>query len=244
MLTGKVSYITAQNIYVKFQNTEKIHAGDTIFRKVDDKLIPLFIVENISSVSCVGKPLDKTEVKIDDDVAIKVHEKIVPVKQKTDKTVEMPSSREIARTGTDSIIKVAEIKRKQDLQGSLSVSSYSNLSNTAIANSQRMRYTFSIRASNLANSRISAESYITFSHKLNEWDTIRKNIFYAWQLPARGPMMPIIMLISNYWSMELSSRTMCQRKWAGCKVHLLFLSKRTVVLPTGGWFISSTITPY
>ena len=42
-----------------------------------------------------------------------------------------------------------------------------------------MRYTLSLRANNLARSRFSGESYITFAHKLNEWDTIKKNVFYA-----------------------------------------------------------------
>ena len=202
--TGKVSYITAQNIYVKLQNTEKIHTGDTVFRQLDNKLIPLFIVENISSVSCVGKPLGKMEIKIDDEIAVKVHEKAEPGKQKTDKTIDKTALPVIAPVETDSIKKVNELKRKQNIQGSLSVSSYSNLSNTPAANSQRMRYTFSLRANNLGQSRFSADSYITFSHKLNEWDSIKKNVFYA---------LKIYSLAVKY---DLSDKT---NIWVGRKIN-------------------------
>jgi hypothetical protein len=204
LLTGKVSYITEQNIYVKFQSTEKIHAGDTIFRQVDNRLIPLLIVENLSSVSCVGKPVDKTEVKIGDDVAIKVHEKTATVQQKTEKQADINSPPEIQLETVDLNSQVIDIKRKQNIQGSLSVSSYSNLSNTSMSNSQRMRYTLSLRASNLANSKVSAESYITFSNKLNEWDSIKKNVFYA---------LKIYSLAIKY---DLSEKT---NIWLGRKIN-------------------------
>lgn len=179
LLAGKVSYITTQNIYVKFQSTEKIHPGDTIFLKIDNKLIPLFIVENISSVSCVGKPFNKMEVKIDDEVAIKVHEKMEPVRLKTENKVDLPLSSGIKKEETDSVKKDVAVQRKQNIHGSLSASSYSNLSNTPVDNTQRMRYTFSLRASNLAKSRISAESYISFSHQLNKWAEVQQNVFNA-----------------------------------------------------------------
>jgi hypothetical protein len=179
LLTGKISYITSQNVYVKFESTRNILAGDTVFLQQEDKLIPLFIVENISSVSCVGKLLSNTEIKIDDVVAAKVHEKTMPIPPKDDHSVAVASLPAVKGTGNDAAGKAVLVKRRQDIQGSLSVSSYSNLSNTPVENSQRMRYTFSMRAANMANSRLSAESYISFSHKLNEWDTIRKNVFYA-----------------------------------------------------------------
>jgi hypothetical protein len=42
-----------------------------------------------------------------------------------------------------------------------------------------LRYTFSTRASNLGNSRFSAESYITFSHQLNNWAEVKANVWNA-----------------------------------------------------------------
>jgi hypothetical protein len=40
-----------------------------------------------------------------------------------------------------------------------------------------MRYTFSLNAKNIANSGLSAESYISFSHKNKRWGDIKENIF-------------------------------------------------------------------
>ena len=68
-------------------------------------------------------------------------------------------------------------KPQQDISGRVSLSSYSNFSNTPGGNSQRMRYTFSINAKNIANSKLSGESYISFVHKDGEWSEIQDNIF-------------------------------------------------------------------
>ena len=157
LLTGKVSYITAQNIYVKFPGTENIHKGDTVFIQSGTNLIPIFLVESLSSVSCVGKPLVKTEIKLDDDVFVRVKVKKADMVVKTEEPVELPIAPGAVRDTAVTVAKVAEVKRKQDIQGSVSVSSYSNLSNTTADNSQRMRYTFSARANNIVDSRFSAE---------------------------------------------------------------------------------------
>lgn len=180
LLAGKVSYITAQNVYVKFANTENIHPGDTIFRKVNDKLVPLFIVENISSVSCVGKLFPNIELKVDEEIASRIPKR----KQSENTKVATPANTSSPQSGksTDqaaSTEKGTGLKRQQDIQGSLSISSYSNLSNTDIDNTQRMRYTFSLRANNVAKSPISAESYISFTHRLNNWSEVQQNIFSA-----------------------------------------------------------------
>jgi len=176
---GKVSYLTGQNIYVKFETTESIHPGDTVFRKVDNQLIPLFVVENLSSVSCVGKPLDKFIAKAGDEVVVRVPVKSIPIKEVPIKpaAIQIVPAIEAAQPAlTDTLTKA---KREQDIQGSLSVSSYSNLSNTPVDNSQRMRYTFSLRANNLAKSRFSAESYVSFAHRINEWEEVQQNVFNA-----------------------------------------------------------------
>ena len=179
LLAGKVSYITIQNIYVKFSGTENIHLGDTVYLQTGNDLVPLILVESLSSVSCVGKPLGKVDVKPDDSVVVKVKIKKAEVKVKADDPVELPISPAAVRDTAGSPVKATELKRQQDIQGSLSVSSYSNLSNTTADNSQRMRYTFSTRANNLGNSRFSAESYITFSHQLKKWSDVQQNVFNA-----------------------------------------------------------------
>ena len=50
---GKISYVTAQNIYVKFSSTATITAGDTLYLTRDGHLVPGAIVKDLSSISCV-----------------------------------------------------------------------------------------------------------------------------------------------------------------------------------------------
>ena len=178
--SGKVSYITAQNIYVKFETTEGIKVGDTIFLQSVSRHIPIFMVESISSVSCVGKAFGGVEVKIGDDAfarlpAVKEPARQEPEKKKDDMAVVLPP----VTITKDSIKKEEPVKRKQLIEGSLSESVYANLSNTSAENSYRARYTVSMRASNLGASRLSAETYITLNSKLNDWAEVKANLFNA-----------------------------------------------------------------
>ena len=54
IIAGSVSYISSQNIYVKFENTESIEVGDTLFIKEKNNFLPAIKVDHKSSKSCVG----------------------------------------------------------------------------------------------------------------------------------------------------------------------------------------------
>ena len=62
IITGTVSYISSQNIYVKFESTEGIEIGDTLFFQNNSNIIPAIVVEYKSSGSCAGVSL--TNIKI------------------------------------------------------------------------------------------------------------------------------------------------------------------------------------
>lgn len=171
---GTISYITSQNIYVKFQSTSQILIGDTLYFNQNGILSPALIVTNLSSISCVCSPLSNIELKVNDKLTTKIKKAeievepndkgeeqaiIVPVKQETN-----PVSKE-------------PFKPKQNIRGRLSLASYSNFSNTEGGNSQRMRYVLSLNADHISNSKISAETYIAFSHKDDNWSEIQNDIF-------------------------------------------------------------------
>ena len=65
---GKISYVTTQNIYVKFQSTENIAAGDTLFSRQQGKMIPVLIVKEISSISVVCIPISSIKFSVSDQV--------------------------------------------------------------------------------------------------------------------------------------------------------------------------------
>ncbi len=64
-LIGKVSFISSQNIYVKFKSTSGISVGDTLFLTSGDKLIPALIVNNLSSVSCLCSSITDQNIPVD-----------------------------------------------------------------------------------------------------------------------------------------------------------------------------------
>jgi hypothetical protein len=68
---------------------------------------------------------------------------------------------------------------KQNVTGSIAASGYSNFSKTNTSDTYRFQYVLSLNARNIANSNISAESYISFRHEKEKWNLVQDNIFQA-----------------------------------------------------------------
>lgn len=196
---GKVSYITMQNIYVRFEATGLVQKGDTIFIMKDQKMVPLFISESVSSMSGVGKPLGNMEVKISDVVYLKVKKSLLKKNDENEETPIVKSGSERKDSISSYSIKTIPDKtkvpeRQEKIRGRLAVSSYSYFSNASDLN-QRFRYTFSLSADNISGGRISTDSYIMFTHRLEHWADVEDNLFNA---------LKIYSLNVNY---DLSDRT-------------------------------------
>lgn len=174
-IEGLVSYITGQNIYVKFENTSGIENGDTLFINKNEVLIPALVVQHHSTISCLCNPVGENSFKIGDLTIAKIK-----TKQKTE-LAEIQTENQTEKDVSEQVITSASEKKslsttKQDVAGTLSISSYSNFSNTESDNLHRFRYTFSMDAINISNSKLSAETYISFSHKLNQWDLVQEDL--------------------------------------------------------------------
>ncbi|MCX6266429.1 MAG: hypothetical protein NTW16_03615 [Bacteroidetes bacterium] len=171
---GKVSYVTTQNVYAKFKSTENIAKGDTLYAQVEGALIPGLIVQDISSISCVCIPLSGLKLSVGDQVFSK--QKAVKSENNRNQNIVSASPVIVASQDSANPKKDQVKKRTQLITGNVSVASYLNFSDVS-ANSQRMKYTFSMVAQNIGNSKLSAETYITFAHKLNEWSEVQDDIF-------------------------------------------------------------------
>lgn len=173
---GSISYITSQNVYVKFQSTENILVGDTLFMIKEEQLIPVLVVKDLSSISCVCTPISKKQLSVSDKISTR--KKTVPT-EKVDAVdaVVVPATKPF-NINTDTISNKKELPQelKQKISGRIALSSYSNFSNVSDF-SQRMRYTFSLNAQNISDSKLSAEAYISFVHKMNEWSEVKDDIF-------------------------------------------------------------------
>lgn len=172
---GTVSYVTSQSVYVKFESTAGIQLGDTLYMQIDGITQAALKVNNTSSISAVCEPLIEYQFKSGESVKANLSIKPDPVI----KAVETPvSATEIPDTLQESTSEETEEKiNEQRIRGKIRAASYSNFSNTDAPFNQRMRYTFSLNAEHINNSKVSLDSYISFIHSNLRWNEIQDNMF-------------------------------------------------------------------
>jgi hypothetical protein len=176
-LTGKVSFISPQNVYVKFKTTEGILPGDTLFI-LSGKLIPVLVVKNLSSYSCACAPVSTQKITVSQDIVTRKKDKA--------KTPENKINGDIVKEPEPAVISAdtakkypSSVLKKQKINGSLAAYSYSDFSNTGARNITQLRYNYTLDARNIGNSKFSVENYITFRHKLGDWSLVKSDLFNA-----------------------------------------------------------------
>lgn len=173
---GHVSFITTEHVYVRFSSMENISEGDTLYIKQGNKVVPALQVMNLSSLSCVCRPL-LTEALSIEDLVFAIVEPDPPDFVETPAKTEPEISDQVPEMPPEQENSMHKGGLKQEIRGRVSVSSYSNFYQDAAAPDQRMRYTFSIRANNLGNSKLSVESYLSFVHSNTNWPEVKEDIF-------------------------------------------------------------------
>jgi len=175
-LTGQVSFISTQNIYVKFRSALGISAGDTLFKASGSGIVPVLVVTAVSSTSCVGTKIGPEVLAVGEPVMAR---KRNPAK--TEEKIIETHEISIGKIDPDSAVsgKTNVKEFKQKIRGSISAIAYTDINSFSSDNLQRFRYTFSLDARHIANSRISAESYISFRHREGDWMEVKANVFNA-----------------------------------------------------------------
>lgn len=170
---GSVSYISSQNIYIKFATTDAINIGDTLFYSKGSRTIPAVIVRYISSKSCAGEKIMSEQLKVDDILfanisgpRLKTGLNIIP--KDTIKT----AARDTIRMAVEPRVKPL----KRNYWGRLSIQSMSSFSNTSVMDDQRWRYSFSYSADSILGSSLSFSSYLFFAYNVRNWDYIKNNL--------------------------------------------------------------------
>jgi hypothetical protein len=177
-MEGSVSFITSENVYVRFKSTEKIMIGDTLYKIKSGNQVACLVINQKSSTSCVTTPVNQCVVSKGETMDFKLP--LVKQKQK-DKEVE----KDTLEIKSDTIFKEPNLKTdsleeegkpyfKQKIRGRVSVSSYSNLS--ALPNKDRHRAMgrLSLSAMHINNSKWSFETYMTYRQNFIE-DTVPTN---------------------------------------------------------------------
>lgn len=170
---GKITFVTKKNIYVKFEKTNNIHEGDSLFLKIDSNYEPVLFIVKKSSVSILCTKLKNINFDKGQDVFAKLYEdeevsKIVEDKKNTDIDI---------KTKEPVIVeeKVAELKPK--IRGRFTIATNSNIRdyNDNIGN-HRFRYIFSMKGDNIINSKFYLDHYISFNQTYNPDLTHSENI--------------------------------------------------------------------
>ncbi len=174
-LAGEVSYISGESIYVKFSNTRGIANGDTLFIAHNTILQPALLVNHHSSISCLCRAIGDQEFKVGDKITAQIanSKQIISTPAPAQTPIEQDVNEQVLKTATP---QQAKSELKSNVTGRLSLSSYSNFSSATNNDYYRFRYTLAMQAQNISNSKLSAETYISFSHKLNEWDVVQENL--------------------------------------------------------------------
>lgn len=205
-ITGVISYKSSQNVYVKFQSTEGIEVGDTLYVWQSNARLPALEVKFISSISCVGVPMAGVTLKIDQQVSTQIKLPPAPAQEPADSTLTQ-SDVEINADIVDEFSPVMEEEFTASTRGRISAASYSYFSSNNSTVQQRMRYNFSLRANHINNSRLSLESYVIYRHRIQNTEeaSTSPKLFRVYNLAATydlGPSTNVILgrKISRYLS--------------------------------------------
>lgn len=189
---GAVSYVSSQNVYVKFASTKGINIGDTLFLQKGENLLPALRVTNKSSVSCVCSKLTADPIPVATEiVARKTPEAPKPAEKQTPKTKKDQTEVQ-AVPGQDKTpeqlaretegVQESKYHPKQKIRARLSAASYSNFSDRG--ENTRMRYSFSLQGNHIKNSKFSTDIYVVFRHALNDWAAVKNNLNDALKIYA------------------------------------------------------------
>jgi len=165
-LEGSVSYVSSQNIYVKFASTQGLQKGDTLYVSKGNIDVPAMVIQQLSSISCVSIAIAGIDLAIGDIITGNPQKIDNSDGEDQEKDLALlPETNEI-KTSEEVILPESTGDFKQDIWGKLKLSAYSNSSENFNNDNQRFRYTFNLNANHVSNSAVSLETYMAFSHRI------------------------------------------------------------------------------
>ena len=179
IIAGNVSYISSQNVYVKFKSTEGIEIGDTLFIKNKNEFLPAIKVDHKSSTSCAGIPITNNKIEINSSLyAFITLTQSEIIEEVSDSIALLPVI--IPTVTAEEIVTKTSLEPVPTLSGKFSVQSYSNFSNNnTMYDYQRWRYTFRLNAGYIGNSGFSYSHYLSFAYRASDWKKISSNLSEA-----------------------------------------------------------------
>ena len=178
-IEGKVSYVTPQNVYMKFPSTEGIKKGDTVFIHKKGKLIPAVSVMYISSMSCAGPKLNNIKIKIGDIiytyVGIKTEASVTESNAGSEKDSNLTAYKHsnFKESGNRN-----NLKKMSRFYGSFTANSYSNFTNyTNVPGFQRWNYILNVSAERIGGTPLYFSNNMNLAYLSSQWQEVKSNIF-------------------------------------------------------------------
>ena len=187
-LPGTVSFISPQNVYVKFTSTRGIAEGDTIFYDGNGMVQPALIAKYMSSQSCAGPRISNINLKVGDHVfaLAKTDDARLnlpnEVTTRSDTDASMEASANTNANSPQQEFTSPKILRSR-VYGSFTTNTYSTLANDRSNSTiQRYSHTLFVNAENIDGSRFYFSTNSTLSYLATEWSKMKSNIFNDWQI--------------------------------------------------------------
>ncbi|HKJ81028.1 MAG TPA: hypothetical protein VJ954_03315 [Ignavibacteriaceae bacterium] len=178
---GKITYQSSQNVYVSFENTDGLTAGDTLYVKEKNKLIPVVKIKFISSKSCAGEKISTISLN-DKNIIFAFYE--MKEKSKPENVAVVKDTTTGIRADTNLVTKTASAEQitsktsryyPSSYNGRLSVQSISSVSNI-VGSTDLQRWRYSFNYNNDLSEKFSFSNYIVFAYNANSWSDIKTNL--------------------------------------------------------------------
>ncbi len=176
---GSVTFITPQNVYLKFDDLEGITPGDTLYHEQSGKAIPVISVKYVSSMSCAGEKIGNDILKVGDQVFVWVKPGAITSQPIVKAGTEQDTN--LAKIKNMPVIKVTNAKFNRDrsnFYGSFNANSFTNYTNFAnTPGLQRWNYTLNLNANKIGGSSIYFSNYMNLAYMSSEWQDVKANVF-------------------------------------------------------------------
>lgn len=173
--SGVVSFKSSQNIYVKFDNTNKMQAGDTLFIKEINLYKPALIIKFLSSTSAAGELIIKQDVKIDDQLFA-----FIPKDNNTthiNSIIDSVGNKTVTLPPKEIPVKRNFMSERKNYRGRVSIQSFSSMANfNDEGDDQRWRYSVMFNTEDIDGSALSLSNYFIFSYRNKDISDFKNNV--------------------------------------------------------------------
>lgn len=153
-IQGKVTFLTSDNIYLNFDQIDRIQVGDTLFQVKNQGMIPVLVLYRKSSVSVIAKPIPGNSFKVGDQILALAAK---PIEKTEDNPSPTPTPTLPKSTGKAT----PEVEKKEEtLRGTVAINNYSSL--TAGDFSSRSVARISAHADHINGSGLSFRTYARY----------------------------------------------------------------------------------